>query len=444
MTLTPKSLRHARVKRMTLAMLFSLIGSVALAQFTLSGEIRPRTEFRNGFKTLVSPNTDIALFTQQRSRLNFQYKAEQFSTGLVLQDIRTWGSTSQLNTTDAFSSVHEAWGTIHFSKGVALKMGRQELIYDNHRIFGSVAWAQQARSHDMARLMLKDSTNRLDIGLAFNQNGPSLSNNDYTIANNYKTIHYAWWHKDWNKQFSSSVLLLNNGLQGSETDTAGTTEYMVRYSQTAGTYLSYKKNALKANAQFYYQMGEDVGNNEIAAYDGMVEVLYTMKEKFTVGLGVEILSGTSQTDTANTTNNSFAPFYGTNHKFNGYMDYFYVGNHGNSVGLQDVYLKFGFKKGKIKTGLDLHGFMAAADVLDQEALLTDGTYTAMDPMLGMEADFTMKYTHAKGVAFQLGYSQMMATETLEALRGGDRNAYQGWAYLMISVKPVFFTTASAK
>ena len=34
-------------------------------------------------------------------------------------------------------------------------------------------------------------------------------------------------------------------------------------------------------------------------------------------------------------NNSFTPFYGTNHKFNGHMDYFYVGNHIGNVGLRE-------------------------------------------------------------------------------------------------------------
>ncbi len=36
---------------------------------------------------------------------------------------------------------------------------------------------------------------------------------------------------------------------------------------------------------------------------------------------------------------AFTPLYGTNHKFNGWMDYFYVGNHGSSIGLQDINAK---------------------------------------------------------------------------------------------------------
>ena len=45
-------------------------------------------------------------------------------------------------------------------------------------------------------------------------------------------------------------------------------------------------------------------------------------------------------------NKAFTPFYGTNHKFNGFMDYFHVGNHANSVGLIDIYTKVKTKLGE--------------------------------------------------------------------------------------------------
>ena len=42
------------------------------SEFTLSGEIRPRTEFSHGYKTLVADeNQKASLFTSQRTRLNF-------------------------------------------------------------------------------------------------------------------------------------------------------------------------------------------------------------------------------------------------------------------------------------------------------------------------------------------------------------------------------------
>ena len=42
----------------------------AKAQFTLTGQVRPRTELRDGQGTLQKKGDDAALFTSQRARLN--------------------------------------------------------------------------------------------------------------------------------------------------------------------------------------------------------------------------------------------------------------------------------------------------------------------------------------------------------------------------------------
>ncbi|NQU84496.1 MAG: hypothetical protein HQ541_01925 [Mariniphaga sp.] len=123
----------------------------AMAQFSLTGEFRPRTEISHGYKTLASENQDVSTITAQRSRLNFIFNSESVKTKLVLQDVRRWGSQKQLVTNEDFAtSIHEAWAEVLFTPEFSLKAGRQELIYDDHRIFGNVGWAHQARSHDIA------------------------------------------------------------------------------------------------------------------------------------------------------------------------------------------------------------------------------------------------------------------------------------------------------
>ncbi|HSD09159.1 MAG TPA: hypothetical protein VLC96_18095, partial [Flavobacterium sp.] len=47
-----------------------LSSSVANAQFTASGQFRPRTEFRDGYSTLQTKDAETAVFTSQRTRLN--------------------------------------------------------------------------------------------------------------------------------------------------------------------------------------------------------------------------------------------------------------------------------------------------------------------------------------------------------------------------------------
>jgi hypothetical protein len=118
-------------------------------------------------------------------------------------------------------------------------------------------------------------------------------------------------------------------------------------------------------------------------------------------LGFEYLSGTNQRDQRDSTyntNNSFTPLYGTNHKFNGHMDYFYVGNHMNSVGLRDLYLSFIYKKKKFSSILTIHNFCSAAKIIDSE-----NTDADLPNHLGVEADLGFAYQLAENVAVKAGY-----------------------------------------
>ena len=72
-----------------------LWGSQVKAQFSLSGELRPRTEYSHGFSTLAAEDQKPSVFTSQRTRLNFDYKMDLLKVGLVLQDVRIWGNQAQ-------------------------------------------------------------------------------------------------------------------------------------------------------------------------------------------------------------------------------------------------------------------------------------------------------------------------------------------------------------
>ena len=71
---------------------FLFLSGVAPAQFSLTGEFRPRTEVSHGYATLADENQDVSAFTSQRTRLNFNFSNEFIRTGIVLQDVRYWGN----------------------------------------------------------------------------------------------------------------------------------------------------------------------------------------------------------------------------------------------------------------------------------------------------------------------------------------------------------------
>jgi hypothetical protein len=417
-------------------------GGHTYAQFTLGAEVRPRGEYRHGFRSLADVDQDAAFFIDQRTRLNVGLKKENVSIFIQFQDIRTWGSQSQLSSADGLTTLHQAWGEFAMGKKLSFRAGRQEWSYDTHRILGNVGWAQQARSHDGALLKFKGSESfTAHLGGAFNQDSPKSVGTIYTVPSSYKTMLFIWLNKKFSDQLAASVLFLNNGMQPLIRDSVGNvTDWVDRYSQTIGTHINYKKQKVGVTGWFYYQMGENpvVGHRDIQAINAAIELAFKATETLTVKAGAEYLSGQSQTDTSSSytdINHAFTPFYGTNHKFNGFMDYFYVGNHGNSVGLIDPYVKLHVKKGKINAGIDAHFFQAAAAVMDPVALAETGEISEMSSSLGTEIDLSFGAKINQDVMLKAGYSHLIATDTMEALKGGDANETQNWGYVMIIFKP---------
>lgn len=405
----------------------ALFSTTSKAQLKIDAEIRPRFEFRNGFKTLFPDNVNPAAFVSQRSRLTTSYGAEKVKVYMTLQDVRTWGDVSQLNSADNNGMMlQQAWADVGIAKKWSAKVGRQEIVLDDQRIFGSVNWAQQARSHDAAILKYSADSFKVDLGFAYNQDGGALSGNTYTVPKNYKALQYFWLHKDW-KKVSGSFLILNNGTQF--TDTSVFANHTIQYSQTVGGRLQYKSGKLSLATNLYYQLGKDAAKNNINAYLIGLDAGYQFSKKVNLGIGGEVQSGNENGAVADDKNNAFSPFYGTNHKFNGLMDYFYVGNHGNNVGLVDVYLnsKVALAK-KSKLVLAVHHFSTAAKLpVNSQAAL------------GTELDIVFVQKLAKSAILKVGYSQMFASDGMEELKGNSDGNNNVWAWAMLVVKPTIFS-----
>jgi len=164
---------------------FSTLGLPSFAQFTLTGQLRTRTEVRSGYGNLVPSGSKPAAFTSMRTRLVFGYKWDRITFGASIQDVRVWGqdASSISNADGSRLMLHEGWTDIVLANKtdttfkfklldqLSLKIGRQELIYDDVRLIGNLDWLQQARRHDMALLKVLHHGWQVDLGYAFNQNG---------------------------------------------------------------------------------------------------------------------------------------------------------------------------------------------------------------------------------------------------------------------------------
>ncbi len=403
-------------------------------QLDVDLEIRPRYEYNHGAKTLAGKNIDPDNTINQRSRLNIGYKQDKVEVFFSLQDVRIWGEeASTLNNTPSkggndLTEIHQAWAKINFGSKYDFKFGRQEIALDDQRIFGSNGWAQQARSFDAGILQANYNNGlKFDLGFAFNQLDNSFSNGSVYTGNDFKSMQYLWLHKDF-KNFQASVLALNTGWQYQYYDNSGdmiTTSTKNR--QTWGTHLKYNPNNLAITSNIYYQSGKDLMDRDINAWLIGLDAKYKFQNNLSVGIGGEYQSGTDYDDVNN--NNSFNPIFGTNHGFNGLMDYFYVGNHIDNVGLIDLYANIGYAKNKWFVKSAVHSFTAPADI-----------YERTDSYLGTEVDLTAGYKYTKNIKFQAGYSQMFESEGLEQVKGvSDPADFNNWAYFMITVNPKIFS-----
>src|SRR5690348_12647599 len=88
-----------------------LLTAFAHAQFSLIGQVRTRTEVRDGLGNLVLKDSKPAVFTSQRTRLIFGYKWDRVTFGASIQDVRVWGqdASSISNADGARLMLHEGW-----------------------------------------------------------------------------------------------------------------------------------------------------------------------------------------------------------------------------------------------------------------------------------------------------------------------------------------------
>jgi hypothetical protein len=438
-----------------------LSAGASYAQFTLEGQLRPRTELRNGFKKPITPGQEPAVFTEQRTRLIAGYKTEKYGFKLSVQDVRIWGETGQINKSDQLLSTHEAYGEYYASEKSTFRIGRQEVIYDGHRLFGSLDWAAQGRSLDAVRYLYKDEKgNQFDLMAAWNQAGygdgspepAKLVGNAYSITTGGGTntrifnlaLPKAQVMAYYKKAFKSGdvAFMVLEDLYDVD-DTSGE-----NYANlTLGFTPNFKTEKLKIGGQFFFTGGangktESNGSYEKIDLSGYMANAYIQFTGVTGTplIGVDYLSGDDESTTDKV--EGWAPKYGTNHKFYGFMDYFYVGNgHGGtdakSAGLVDIYLQTAFKLSeKAKLSGHLHYFSAP------EKRTNSTTGKSYDGYLGTELDLVFNYALTKGVNLSAGYSQMFGiSETMKQLKFNDPATSIGnmqcWSWLMIAFSPKF-------
>ena len=438
----------------------------AKAQLTATGQIRERTELRAGQGTLQKEGDKAGLFTSQRARLNIGFTGYRFKIYTSLQDVRVWGQdASSINrtTTEANNGIlfHEAWAEVMLNdttskiQNLSLKVGRQEISYDDQKVLGGLDWLQQGRRHDAIVFKYANKGWIADIGAAFNQNKELNTgtvyngvNSAYTAGTNgigtmYKSFQYAYLGK---KFFFGDVSFLffkddfnkyTNVTSGSPAVTTKVYGEGVWSRNTTGFYFNSNiTRKINLTGSAYHQGGHDKDGRSLRANLASITSTFQIGRKLFVGPGIDYLSGTDGTKavTATSQSNLFDPLYGTPHKFWGSMDYFYAASGFGKQGLLNYFFKMKYNaKDNLTFLLDIHGFEAANT-------LSNGAGGKLDSYLGTELDLLVKYNLTKMINIEAGYSIMkaknsMASAAVKNIATPDLSPQ--FAYVMLNIKPNF-------
>ncbi len=420
----------------------------SFAQLSIGAQLRTRSEFRSGQGAPLSNGLKPAVFTSQRTRIQSVFSLTKLKLGITLQDVRVWGQDgSSINRTtladNAGLMLHEAWAELMLNdssngKGaLQLKIGRQELKYDDQRLLGNLDWLQQARRHDAAVLKFARGPWNMNAAFAFNQNKEKQSGTTYQpvpayAANTnggvmYSSLEMLYVSRQLNKGVLS-FLMLSDQFSRYRMDTVNNQSAKV-YQQgnwsrvTVGFHLEKKLSLLAVMAETYYQLGKDQAGEKVQAYMLNLGLQYPVGQ-FILGGGVDHISGGRQ--------KAFDPLYGTPHKFWGAMDYYYAGSTFGKVGLTDYYVRGSWKPAV--------GYLISAGLHQFNTSARQSFEGKPENNLGMEADLNASFQISQYLNVEAGYSHYFSTNLLTSSAVKDvPNARNGadWVYVMINITPYF-------
>lgn len=393
-----KSLRMALATAVALGM----ISPLAAQEVTFHGQVRPRTEVRD-------PAAEGAQsFTSMRIRVTMAALLEDdLSIVIQLQDVRIFGE--ETNTLTDFNAdnldLHQGYidmGRFESAR-TAARIGRQEVNFGGQRLVGAVAWTQQARSFDGARLRLNRDWGSVDfIGFKTAENLAADVGTDAEFVGMYATftsmesgaLDLYWFYQRVREQANVDQATLGARFAGS------------------GSRVNYR-------AEASIQFGER-GDDDVAAFmlGGRLGFGLGPDNKGRITLWYDYLSGDDTPGDGKA--RVFDTMFATNHKFYGFADLFLnIPAHTAGLGLQDFAVKGSLRaRDDVTLALDLHSFRLAK---------RGGTTTAH---LGEEIDFTVTHRYSSNLGITGGLSVVFQGAGLADI--GRLTENMTWGYLMLN------------
>ena len=418
-------------------------------QFSIDLNLLGRGEMRYGGFTEGDADNS-AQFLMERTRLILNYKRPHLEMKVSAQHSGIWGQKGK-----GSFNLYEAWAKLSTNNGFFAQVGRQALSYDDERIIGPNDWAMAASSHDVIKLGYEGAGHKVHAIIGFNQNAENITGGTYYKdgAQPYKSMQTLWYHYDIpNTPLSASLLFMNIGMQAGDTARvkAINNPDKTEYQQLIGVYVSYRTKRWLIEGSYYHQLGRTVvtinpkndrelRGMKLNAWMANISAQYKITSQVGVMAGFDYLSGDDYFVlrkapiglVEHKEIKYFNPVYGSNHKFYGMMDFFYVQAFTDSFspGLQNLYAGVTYnpiQKLKLKA---VYHYLAMATTLED-----------INKTLGHDIDIEASYQILKDARVSIGFSYMTSSKTMELLGRAEKDKNLKWAWLSLSVTPRIFST----
>jgi hypothetical protein len=445
------------------------------ADVNFSGQVRTRWESNGqsggGAFNDASRNDD---FISTRVRLNANVNVNDSTSAFIqMQSNRTWGNDldtggSAANNAgsgnasfsgsdgDASVGLHQAYFTLkNFATlPVDLKMGRQEVVLDGHRLFGHTGWTTGAQTHDAVRLTHAHDNMTLAYAYIIGNEGARNSTQDPGDLQDID-VHLVYGNLQGILGGGLSVYFASI-VDGCGLTATGVCSLSANDIYTVGFRQAGQLFGIDYRGEYYHQWGDaradatrnatTIGHATLASQASIDRDAYMfgvrIGKKFnnvmmkpSVTFWYDQLSGTDQKDVNGNEWGGFNTLFDTGHKFYGHMDLFADAGSGGGgtqgLGLVDMAIKGSIQPMAGWTvKASFHWFEVEADNLtDKVQNLNTGS---VDEDLGTELDLALVHKYNANTVISAGYSIFTADQLFNEQRQTTEDA--DWAYVSFDVK----------
>jgi hypothetical protein len=433
--------------------------------------VRTKSNMSSGAHATRKPSQD---FTLQRMRLSFDMDINKNVLARVMfQDVRTFGDSgitgnnSQTDVQEGYVQLRNLGDINSLLSNVQLRIGRWQQGYGNHRVIGTLGWANQSRSYDGAKVMYKKGNLWVDV-FAWQidetaDGGVSGSGGTFGVNTDKDTVLWGFY-----SQYKFGGFLKGNVIEpylvvkseSIDEDVTNSTAVAIQSRETRYTwgFRAAGKGLFGGGFDYTIEPNYQSGTSDytpftksqtanakesIDAWAIHAEAGYTFKNlPWTprIGYAYSFASGDDGFDEG--TQQTYKQVSPTQHAHNGYMD---VTSWQNIIDHQlhlnvkptkklvvDVKAHF-FELDKEHDDWYHVGGTAVNGTGADRYLDANGNSQDTDDELGQEIDVTLKYKMFENFGVVAGYSHFFAGDFIEDTAGGNDRGVD-WFYLQTTVK----------